>query len=209
MFVRRLFALLPFVTCLAAMSGCGDHSSSGTDALPPAEIFNFGGQPISISSPPKGWRRDKAQSGGLRGVRFIKTGSIGEEIRIAEHYALDDRDRCAEFTLLLRDFDNLDRKEFVQRLRKTALYASPPINKREQRRADLANARLNEAREAFLNDDPEAARVDTWDRLNHTQRKRHVFILNNGNLLVIGMGLGRFAEMEKVFDTVVASLRFL
>lgn len=50
--------------------------------------------------------------------------------------------------------------------------------------------------------------VDTWDRLSHDQRRRYVFVLNEGNLLVARMELGRFSEMEPVFDALVASLRF-
>ncbi len=50
--------------------------------------------------------------------------------------------------------------------------------------------------------------LDTWDRLNHQQRKRHVFVLNEGNLLVARMELGRFVEMEAAFDSLVASLQF-
>jgi hypothetical protein len=52
----------------------------------------------------------------------------------------------------------------------------------------------------------DALRVDTWDRLNHDLRKRHVFILNQGSVLVARMELGRFAEMEAAFDALVASL---
>ena len=47
-------------------------SSSELPALPPAEVFNRGGQPISISPPPETRRREKAQSGGLRGVRLFR-----------------------------------------------------------------------------------------------------------------------------------------
>ena len=50
--------------------------------------------------------------------------------------------------------------------------------------------------------------IDTWDRLNHTQRFRHVFVLNEGNLLLARMELGRFEEMEAAFDDLVASLSF-
>jgi hypothetical protein len=50
--------------------------------------------------------------------------------------------------------------------------------------------------------------IDTWDRLNHTGRLRHVFVLNEGNLLLARMEMGRFAEMEAAFDDLVASLSF-
>lgn len=50
--------------------------------------------------------------------------------------------------------------------------------------------------------------VDTWDRLSHAHRRRHVFVLNEGNLLVARMEAGQFSEMEPVFDAMVASLEF-
>jgi hypothetical protein len=52
----------------------------------------------------------------------------------------------------------------------------------------------------------DALRVDTWDRLHHDLRKRHVFVLNEGSVLVARMELGWFAEMEAAFDALVASL---
>jgi len=51
--------------------------------------------------------------------------------------------------------------------------------------------------------------IDTWDRLSHAQRRRHLFVLNDGYLLVARMELGRFSEMEPAFDTLATSLRFL
>jgi hypothetical protein len=50
--------------------------------------------------------------------------------------------------------------------------------------------------------------MDTWDRLSHAQRRRHLFVLNDGYLLVARMELGRFSEMEAAFDALVASLLF-
>jgi hypothetical protein len=50
--------------------------------------------------------------------------------------------------------------------------------------------------------------IDTWDRLNHTGRFRHVFVLNEGNLLLARMEMGRFEDMEPAFDDLVASLSF-
>lgn len=50
--------------------------------------------------------------------------------------------------------------------------------------------------------------VDTWERLSHAQRRRHLFVLNDGYLLVARMELGRFSEMESAFDALTSSLRF-
>jgi hypothetical protein len=64
----------------------------------------------------------------------------------------------------------------------------------------LEEARAIDGRDALL--------IDTWDRLSHDLRKRHLFILNNGNLLVARMELGRFAESVEAFDALTGSLRF-
>lgn len=67
-------------------------------------------------------------------------------------------------------------------------------------RRDVASER------AMAVDGRQALLVDTWDRLSHASRKRHVFILNEGNLLVARMELGTFAEMEPAFEALMASL---
>ncbi len=126
--------------------------------LPPPETFTWGSQPISVSPPPDGWNRQRAQSGGLRGVRFIKSRSFGEEIRIAEHYALDDRLRCSEQMELLENLDRFDRNEFARAVQRAKFYLADPINSFEQRSAETANQYLDEAREAFLAGDISGAR---------------------------------------------------
>ena len=60
--------------------------------------------------------------------------------------------------------------------------------------------------EAMAIDGRAALRVDTWDRLSHDFRQRHVFILNGGNVLVARTELGKFEDMEAAFDALVASL---
>jgi len=49
-------------------------------------------------------------------------------------------------------------------------------------------------------------RVETWDRLSHAQRQSYLFVLNDGNLLVARMELGRFEDMKPAFDALVDSL---
>ena len=144
-------ALLLGLCLIWACGGDGDVSSI-LESLPPTEEFNWGGQPISVSPPPESWRREKEQSGGLRGARFIKTGSVGEEIRLTEHYSLAERDRCERLSALLSDLDNLDRTALNKRVQRARLYPVPPINSKEATLADAANASLDRARANFLQD---------------------------------------------------------
>lgn len=158
---------------MLALSACGNEEGAGTGAvaeLPPPEIFAWGSQPISASPPPETWWREKAQSGGLRGARFIKSGSVGEEIRIAEHYALDERSRCTQLTSLLSDLDKLDARDFNRRIQRASLYVSPPINAAEKRHADRANAQLARARDAFRSGQTSEARSAIAWAFEHASR---------------------------------------
>jgi hypothetical protein len=55
----------------------------------------------------------------------------------------------------------------------------------------------------------DAWRILTWQRLTHESRRRHVFALNRGNLLVIRTEMGVDAVLGPAFDTVVRSLVFV
>lgn len=63
-------------------------------------------------------------------------------------------------------------------------------------------------RRPVLVDDREGLWVDTWDRLSHDYRQRFLFLVNEGHLLVVRMGLGSFDEMEGPLDALGASLVF-
>lgn len=172
--MRNALPLGSLVLSLSVFAACsGDAASVDPADLPPAELFNWGGQPVSVSPPPDAWERQKEQSGGLRGVRFIKTGSVGEEIRLAEHYALDERDRCERLTRLLADLDNLDLDGFRSRVHRARLWAKPPITDREERLAQVANASLDRAFEAFYQQDPVTARSAVAQALEQAQRIRY------------------------------------
>jgi hypothetical protein len=136
--------------------GCKESEAPPAEppALPPAEVFTWGGQPISFSPPPAGWRREKEQSNGLRGARFVLSGSVGERIHVAEHYALDDRDRCARLAALASDHENLDDHAFRNDLLRARPHAPEPINGWEARFAADANSSLDSAFEARMQDDP-------------------------------------------------------
>jgi len=79
--------------------------------------------------------------------------------------------------------------------------------------ATLAELGHNERRdiaheEAIAVDGRAALSIDTWDRLSHTGRRRHLFVLNEGNLLVLRTETGYFPEMEEAFASIAASLGF-
>jgi hypothetical protein len=50
--------------------------------------------------------------------------------------------------------------------------------------------------------------IDTWDRLAHAQRKRYVFVVNEGDVLMVRMVFGAFESIEDTFDDLVASIRY-
>jgi hypothetical protein len=46
---------------------------------------------VAFQPPPADWRRDRHNEGGLLGVRFTHSGSVGERIYIAEYYQISQR----------------------------------------------------------------------------------------------------------------------
>ncbi len=156
---------------LLAIAGCGgEHDTAGSEAtfaarepfdpatLAAPEVFAWGSQPIAVSPPPDGWYMERESSGGLRGVRFIKSQSFGEEIRIAEYYALDDRLRCTEQLDLLERLDEMNRNEFSRALQRARFYVPKPYTSFEARAAEVANEAFDEARAAYLAGDVSGAR---------------------------------------------------
>ena len=55
-------------------------------------------------------------------------------------------------------------------------------------------------------DGRQGLRVETWDRLSHDHRQSYLFVLNEGNLVVARMELGKFAVMTDAFEAIVESL---
>jgi hypothetical protein len=49
-------------------------------------------------------------------------------------------------------------------------------------------------------------RIETWDRLSHDHRKSYLFVLNEENLLVARMELGRYSALQTSFETLADSL---
>lgn len=65
-----------------------------------------------------------------------------------------------------------------------------------------------QSQSALVVDGQRAMLINTWDKLNHVQPMRYVFVINDGSFLVIRTGLGLFADIEPAFEALVASLRF-
>jgi hypothetical protein len=70
-----IVAALPLAAC---------SKTPSTPKLAPAETFNFSAQPVVFSPPLKPWEAEGQTSGGLVGVRYVKRGSVGEAIGVAD-----------------------------------------------------------------------------------------------------------------------------
>jgi hypothetical protein len=136
---------LPFLMILAGCQGPAPFSVK----LPPPEVFTWTGeQPISFSPPPEDWRRSRYQNGGAEGVDFVKAGSKGEMIFIAERFFLGRNDRCDRLQQLLRDLEEGDLTTFDRDARKARHYANEPFNARWKPTVGNINGALDRAREA-------------------------------------------------------------
>jgi hypothetical protein len=150
--------LAPFVVVVVAVIGCG----GGEEALelPAPERFDWGGgQPIRFSPAPSDWRREKTTSGGLRGLRFVKSGSVGEGITMAEAYRFGDHDRCAEIAEMLARCDEIGHRELADRVRKSKIDVWHPLGESEAHWGEQINAAMDRAVGAAREGNP--ARVCT------------------------------------------------
>jgi hypothetical protein len=57
-------------------------------------------------------------------------------------------------------------------------------------------------------DGRDALWIDTWDRLSHGHRRRYLFVVSDGHLLVVRSARGYLGPLEEALDAVVGSLRF-
>jgi hypothetical protein len=119
---------------------------------------------------------------GTRGARaargrglhlYVKEGSVGEAIHVAEHYSLGDRDRCAELQGLVRDFDDFNKHSFTQAVHKARPWVSEPINRRDEWVIFEANQALDRALDFFRRDDAAGARRALGDALAKAGEMRY------------------------------------
>jgi hypothetical protein len=76
--------------------------------------------------------------------------------------------------------------------------------------ADLGHdERRDIERESKLRlDGRDALQISTWQRLTHDLRRRHVFVVNRGHLLVIRTDMGRDEVLGPAFDELIRSFAF-
>jgi hypothetical protein len=177
--LMRCRAVLPLlVSVLLHGVGCqeGDEARQGpaersieqwAKELSPVESFAWDDQPISYAPPPASWERQREQSGGIMGARFVLHESGGQSIHIGEVTKVGQRDRCSELESLMAEIEELSPREFSGRLQRARPYLREPINRSETEAFEAANERLDEARDAFRAGDVEEARsriaAALWD----------------------------------------------
>lgn len=143
--------------------------------LAPAATFNFAAQPVSFSPPPKPWEAEGQTSGGLNGVRYVKRGSVGEAIGIADWNDVSRRLRRAEIAALLEQDSSRANWGFDQALRK----AWPPLdNAYSALESDVAREvtdALQRATVARRKDDHAAVRAELQSALAAAERLHFTF----------------------------------
>jgi len=142
-----------FVAAAAAavIGGC-------SSAVAPAETFDWRGKSITFAPPPPAWRREGINEGGMLGVYFVLTGSVGERIFVADHYIIADRDRRAALDELLErlndvgDPDDLDHRELAHAISLARWRTEDPLSPLEADIAREGNYRLDRASLAVFNE---------------------------------------------------------
>jgi hypothetical protein len=153
---------------------CGSSAAPpGPPQLQPREVFDWTGEKISFSMPPAGWRREGETSGGIKGVRFVKTGSVGEGIGLGDYYILADRNRSTPIHEILAKFDTFDYGFAWDRaLRKAYAYTDTPFSSLESEIAERVNSEVAQAGAAYRNRDRDAAKAHLEAALAEAGRLR-------------------------------------
>lgn len=134
------------------------------------ETFEWAGKPIVVAPPPSGWRREGETGGGLKGVRFVREGSTGEAIGIADFHTLARRLRRAEIQRIVDRFDDLDQRAFANAVRSLYAQTADPFTPLEAQVATAVNDALARAAAAFANDDRDEARAQLEQALAEAER---------------------------------------
>lgn len=195
-----------FVALVLAL-GCSESADNASESalktstdwaaeLPALEEFIWDDQPISFSPPPADWERQREQSGGLLGARFVKYVSGGQAIHVAEVTSVGRRDRCSELEALLQDLDELSSREFRNRMQRAQPYLNEPINRSEETAYEAAHGRLGDAKVAHRAGDLDETRdrisAALWD-LRWVEYSLDEVV---GPALFTGKGYAQFGEVK-------------
>jgi len=172
MHARWLAPCLAFVVVVAP--ACGSKPATpAAPVLEPRETFDWTGEKVSFSMPPKGWRREGETSGGIKGVRFVKERSVGEGIGLGDYYILADRNRTTHIREILEKFDTFDYGFAWDRaLREAYAYTDTPFSPLESEIAERVNSEVGQASAAYRNRDRDAAKAHLEAALAEASRLR-------------------------------------
>lgn len=124
--------------------------SCNADRLDPPETFEWGVQAIAFTPPSPRWRREQENQGGKLGVRFTRTGSVGECMTFATDRLLGEHDRRAALDRLLSHL-RIDEPRQVQRQISLArARTDDPLSLNEAAASGAINAALDRALSAHL-----------------------------------------------------------
>ena len=150
------------------LAGCDAGPLNSAGSKP--ETFDWAGEPIAFAPPPSGWRREGESSGGLKGVRFVKEGAVGEAIGVADFHTLARRLRRDEIRRIVDRFDGLDQRSFGNAVRMLYAQTADPFTPLEAQVAAGINDALLLAGAAFANDDRDEARAQLERALAEAER---------------------------------------
>ena len=115
----------------ALVLGCSKPATpSQQPSQPSAQTFNFAAQPIAFVPPSAPWEAEGEQSGGLRGVRYVKRQSVGEAIGVANYHDVSRRLRHDEIGRLRTVNSDYESAEFDHAVRQAWCYTDNPYTDR-------------------------------------------------------------------------------
>ena len=168
-----MLVLIGIVGVPACSSSPDSKAAAEPPKLQPRETFDWSGERISVSMPPVGWRREGENSGGIKGVRFVKERSVGEGIGLGDYYILADRNRSPHIRDILARFDTFDQGfSFDRALRDAYAYTDTPFSPLETEIAERVNSEVSQAGTAWRNQDRNAAKAHLETALNEASRLR-------------------------------------
>ena len=192
---------LPSLLCCCAvllLAGCAEpepQREAEPPPLPPPETFDWSEAPVRFSPPGPDWERQRVQSAGLQGVRFLRSGAF---ISVAEYTSLM-RKHSLVTERSRRDFD-VPRPGFrvgdvVDRVRFDP-EAKPPWVK----------IRSEPLRDAGIGEYAAKGLDYVWDDKGKELRGREYYVVARNHLFVVRFR-GKLEDLP-LFERVVKTLEF-